>query len=254
MASCVTALTRKRSSATRLWAGLLASLTVILALACSSGGPTDPVPTVEPLSPPEVIARSSDALSGLASFRFALSHDRGNTVLSNGIQVQRVTGTAIAPDRYTLDADTLVAGFFVNTQVIVIDQDSYMTHPITHRWQLLGADVSPFGAFDPTLLVANILEQVGDPVHAPVQDLAAPGNSGVYVIDGDLPAAALSSLTGGVDESAPPLSVRITVDGVTFLPVEARITGRATVGESGDLVRTVRLFEFDANITIEPPI
>lgn len=246
----MTAPTRRHPAASRLRAGLLASLTIAFAIACSSGVQSGPVPTLEPLSAEEVIARSSDALSGLNSFRFALSHDRGNTVLTNGIEVQRVNGTVLAPDSYTLDADTLVAGFFVNTDVIVIDQDSYMTHPITHRWELLGPDISPFGSFNPTVLVASILEQVD----TPVQDLADSGKDGVYVINGTLPAAALSSLTGGVDESAPPLAVRITVDGATFLPIEARITGRATEAESGDLVRTVRLFEFDADITVEPPI
>lgn len=230
--------------------GLLASFAIVFALACSSRDQSEPVPALEPLSASEVLVRSSDALSGLTSFRFALSHDRGNTVLTNGIEVQRVTGTAVAPDSYSLDADTLVAGFFVNTQVIVIDQDSYMTHPITHRWQLLESDVSPFGTFNPTLLVASILEQVDGPAHAPPSS----GKDGVYVIDGSLPAAALKSLTGGVDESAPPLTVQVTVDGATFLPVEARITGRATEAESDDLVRTVRLFEFDGNITVEPPV
>ncbi|MCH7907288.1 MAG: LppX_LprAFG lipoprotein [Chloroflexi bacterium] len=248
----MTALIRRRSAPTRFRYGLVPSLVILAALtfACSSDDQTEPVPTLEPLSPAEVIARSSDALSGLTSFRFALSHDRGNTVLTNGIQVQRVTGTAVAPGSYTLNADTLVSGFFINTEVVVIDQDSYMTHPITHRWELLGPDASPFGTFDPTLLVANILDQVDAPAHAP----PGSGKDGVYVIDGNLPPAALSSLTGGVDESAPPLAVRVTVDGATFLPVEARITGRATETESADLVRTVRLFEFDAGITVEPPI
>lgn len=230
--------------------GLFASLTIVLTLACSSNDRPEPVSTLEPLSPEEVIARSSEALTGVKTFRFVLSHDHGETILTSGIKVQRAIGTAVAPDSYTLDADTLVAGFFVNTRVVVINKDSYMTHPITRRWQLLEPGASPFGNFDPTLLVANILEQVTEPVHAP----PGSGQDGRYLIDGSLPAVALRSLTGGVDESAPPLAVRVTVDGVTFLPVEARITGRATEAESGDLVRTVRLFEFDADISIEPPI
>jgi hypothetical protein len=69
-----------------------------------------------------------------------------------------------------------------------------------------------------------------------------------------LPPIALKSLTGGVDETAPWLDVRVTIDGSSMYPVEARIIGRATSAESGDLVRTVRLFEFNSDIAIEPPI
>ena len=74
------------------------------------------------------------------------------------------------------------------------------------------------------------------------------------MVDGLLPAIALKSLTGGVDETAPQLEVRVTIDGTSLYPVEARITGRATTTESGELVRTVRLFEFNSDIAIEPPI
>jgi len=243
----VTVLTRRN---TPFWVGLIAAVGVVLTAACSSGGPPEPVVDLEALSPAEIISRSSDALSGITTFRFALSHDHGNTILSNGIEVPRASGTAMVPDSYTLDADTLVAGFFVNTRVTVIDQVSYMTHPITQRWQLLEPGTSPFASFNPVSLVASILEQIENPQIAP--DEAS--RTGSYVLDGSLPAIALKSLTGGVDETAPLLAVRVTIDGSSFYPVEARITGRATTAESGDLVRTVRLFEFNSDIAIEPPI
>ena len=243
----MTALTRRNFT---LWPALIASVAIVLTVACSSGGSAEPLVDLEPLSPTEIISRSSDALSGISTFRFALSHDHGNTILTNGIEVPRASGTAMVPDSYTLDADTLVAGFFVNTQVTVIDQDSYMTHPITRRWQLVEPGTSPFGTFNPVSLVASILEQIENPQIAPTEASKA----GSYVVDGSLPAIALKSLTGGVDETAPLLEVRVTIDGSSMYPVEARITGRATTAESGDLVRTVRLFEFNSDIAIEPPI
>ena len=232
------------------WKGLVAALTITLIFGCSSDDPSDPSITLDPLSPPEIISRSSDALAGITTFRFALSHDGGNTILTNGIEVQQASGMAVAPDSYTLDADTLVAGFFVHSKVVVIDQDSYMTHPVTHRWQLLEPEVSPFRTFDPVSLVASILGQVRDLTPPPPNS----AQRDVYVIGGKLPAAALVALTGGVDETAPPLDVLVTVDGTSLFPVEARITGRATSAESGDLVRTVRLFEFNSEIAVEPPI
>jgi hypothetical protein len=144
----------------------------------------------------------------------------------------------------------LVSGFFVNTAVTVINQDSYMTHPITGRWQLLEPGTSPFGTFNPVSLVSSILEQLENPQIAP----SGASKVGSYVIDGHLPAIALKSLTSDVDETAPRLNVRMTIDGSSLYPVEARITGRVTTAESGDLVRTVRLFEFNADISIDPPI
>ena len=243
----MTALTRRYSP---LWVGLITAIGVVLTVACSSGGSSESVVVLEQISPAEIISHSSDALSDTTTFRFALSHDHGNTILTNGIEVSKASGTAMAPNSYTLDADTLVAGFFVNTRVTVIDQDSYMTHPITQRWELLEPGTSPFGTFNPASLVASILEQIEKPQIAPLEASKA----GSYVVDGLLPAIALKSLTGGVDETAPQLEVRVTIDGTSLYPVEARITGRATTTESGELVRTVRLFEFNSDIAIEPPI
>jgi hypothetical protein len=245
--SCVTALTRKRLVKIPLWTALLFPMAFLFFVACSSSDPPDSTVSLESLSGTEIVSRASDALAGVTTFRFALSHDEGDTILANGIVVQKVTGTAVTPDSYTLDADTLVAGFFVNTQVIVIDQDTYMTNPITRVWQQLEPGTSPFGSFNPALLVAGVLSQIENPVPG------SPTNEGEYVVTGTLPAIALKSLTGGVNESAPDLDVRVTVDGDSFAPVEARITGRATSSEPGDLVRTVRLFEFNTAITIEPP-
>ena len=244
---CVTALTRRH---TLLRTGLITAVGIVLTLACSSGESLDPVFETDQISPSEIISGSSNALTGIKTFRFGLAHDKGNTILSNGIEVPNVSGAVMVPDSYTLDADTLVSGFFVNTQVTVIDQDSYMTHPITRSWQLLEPGTSPFGAFNPVSLVASILEHIEDPQIAP----AEASKVGSYVIDGHLPTIALRSLTSGVDETAPQLDVRVTIDSSSLYPVEARITGRATTAESGDLVRTVRLFEFNADISIEPPI
>lgn len=221
-----------------------------IAISCSSDGTEDLAATLEPLSPEEVVSRSSEALSGISTFRFALSHAQGNTVLTNGIEVQKATGTAATPGSYTLDADTLVSGFFVNSQVVVIGNDSYMTHPITHDWQLLEPDASPFKTFDPVSLVGNILGQISEIVPTPEDSVP----DGAYAVDGDLPAEALTTLTGGVDETAPALEVRVIVDGTTMFPVEARIVGRATTDEHDNLVRTVRLFAFNSDITIEPPL
>ena len=247
MVSCVTVLTRRH---TPLWTGLITAFSIVMTLACSSGNSLEPVVDIEPISPAEIISRSSNALSGITTFRFGLAHDNGNTILSNGIEVPKASGTVMVPDSYTLDADMLVSGFFVNTRVTVIDQDSYMTHPITRRWQLLEPGTSPFGAFNPVSLIASILEQIENPQIAPPEASKA----GSYVVDGNLPAIALKSLTSSVDDTAPRLDVRVTIDGSSLYPVEARITGRATTAESGDLVRTVRLFEFNADISIEPPI
>ena len=223
---------------------------MVLTLACSSGQSLDPVSDIDRIAPAEIISRSSNVLSGIKTFRFGLAHDNGNTILSNGIEVPNASGSVMVPDSYTLDADTLVSGLFLNTRVTVVNQDSYMTHPITRKWQLLEPGTSPFGTFNPVSLVASILEQIEEPQIAP----AEASKVGSYVIDGHLPTTALKSLTSDVDETAPRLDVRVTIDSSSLYPVEARITGRATTTESRDLVRTVRLFEFNADISIEPPI
>ena len=248
--SCVTALTPDFPALRWRWIGLTLSMVALLAVACSSDGSDELLTALEPLTPEQVVSRSSEAMSGMSTFRFSLSHDQGNTVLTNGIEVQKASGTATIPDSYTLDADTLVSGFFVNSQGVVIGDDSYMTHPITRGWQLLEPEASPFRTFDPVSLVGSILGQVVEITSTPASEIAG----GTYAIDGKLPAIALTTLTGGVDETAPPLAVRVTIDGTSLFPVEARIVGRATAEEPDDLVRTVRLFAFNSDITIAPPL
>ena len=251
MASCVIVLTPDHVAATRwLSLGLVGGLLAFMLTACASSQVEVSGPSQDTLSPSQVVSLSSDALSDISTFRFSLSHNGGSTVLTNGIQVLDVSGTAATPNSYRITADTLVSGFFVNSQIVVIGNDSYMTHPITQDWQQLTTGANPFSAFDPVKMVRNILNQVSNTVLTSSNLIPAH----TYGVDGQLPAQALATLTGGVDETAPPLKVRLIVDRTSMAPIEARVTGRTTVTESDNLVRTVRLSEFNSDVVIEPPL
>ncbi len=245
-------LTERASAARRRrFVALAAALLFALSVGACSGGSgerEDQAPTPEPLTAAVVLERAVSAVAGAPSFRFELTHRRGATVLSNGIQVDKATGAAVVPDRYSLDADTRIGRAYFRTQVVVLGEVTYMRNPLADRWDKLTAEESPFGFFNPPALVAGIIGQVMEPALGTVPDSI----EGEYVIDGRLPAAALKPLTGAVDEAAV-LAVRIRVAADDFLPSSAEITGRATADESDDIVRVIRLWDFGARIELEPP-
>ncbi|MFW6195305.1 MAG: hypothetical protein ACOC5M_02165 [Chloroflexota bacterium] len=212
---------------------------------------TDPPPTSTPTPPSrsltgeEVLDRSRDAVAGAEGFRFELTHRDGVTALADGISVERAEGAAVKPGSYRLEADTRVGSDYLETRVVVIGEDTWVWNSLNSTWSSLGPDDTAFGFFNPPELLARIMGDMSSP------QLTAPGGE-VYSLAATLPASALEPLTGTAQEDMT-VSVEVQVNADSFYPEAVEITGPVTPSEADDIVRLIHFWDFEEELTIEPP-
>jgi len=243
----VQSVTRPRPARRITWAAALAVLPIALAAACS--GAAEPSPTLAPaVTAAEVVARARDSTAALHSFRFLLSHESGHTALPGGIALTSAEGAAVAPGNLSFTAKATIGRAFVKIDAVLTGGNTYMTNPVTGTWSELPAEDSPFGTFDPPLLIATILGQVEHP------SFAEPPSPGVdYAISARISAAAFASLVGQINPEYT-VDVVLRVDPAGFHLKRVEATGRVADAEPEDVRRIIELSDFDASITIEPPV
>ena len=208
-----------------------------------------PTPTPHALTADGVLDRTRLAIAALESFHFRLTHSSGMTVLPGGFAVRDAEGTIDNPDRLALTSDTVFGGVFIKIDVVVLPNVTYMTNPLTGNWNEITPEESPFAVFDPSGLIADILEQVESNQFAgesPVVD-------GLYRLSGTIPGGALRGLVGDV-ESGRTLKYQMSIDPTAFHMLEVRLIGALNPSEDAGVDRTIELSQFDVPVNIESPI
>ena len=238
---------RPRATHALTWAAALLLLPVALAAACSAPPEPSPVPTPA-ITAADVVERTRQATAQLNSFRFSLYHESGHTALPGGIALKSAEGAAVAPDSLSFTAKTTIGRAFVKIEAVLTGGETYMTNPITGKWNRIPPADSPFGAFDPPGLVATILGRVEHPSFA-----ETPAPDAGYTISATVSAAAFASLVGHVNPEFT-VDVTLTIDPASFHLERVDATGRVADDEPEDVRRIIELSDFDAAIVIEPPL
>ncbi len=186
-------------------------------------------------------------MAALDSFSFQLTHDSGHTTLSGALELSRAGGL-VATNGLDLEAEANIGRAFVRVEAIVIDEQTWMTNPLTGVWSEIASEDSPFSFLDPVKLVADILgdtQQATYPVDAT--------NNGDIQISGTIPAASLAALVGTVDPTAIP-SVVLILDAESKLLNKIVISGVVQTEDEPGTIRVITLAEFDKQVSLEPPI
>lgn len=207
--------------------------------------PTPPPPTPTPVNPQAVLQRSGAVMEGLDSFQFHLSHKSGGIPLLPGLLIQEAKGRVIRPDKISVEFSGTLGGFAVKSNLIALGGDTYLTNPLTGRWESTPTGVSPLGFFNPSRGIAAMMIQF----HGPS---LVPSSGGTLRLSGKLPAEALAPLVGATVKDGA-ISVELAVDARDFYLLEAILEGRVVPGEPETTVRVITLSEFNAAFTIEPP-
>lgn len=207
-----------------------------------------PTPTPVPIDPAELLREAGEAVSGLSSFHFRLEHDKGSTEITTGLFVEDAEGDVVNPDRISVEfSGTFGTGFAIRARLITVTDTSYMTNPLSGKWEAVPVGVSPLGFFSPSRGIAAMTAQVNEPR---LLDEAAA--KGAYRIAGLLPTSALSSLLGKTLPDAS-VAVELSIDAETLFLTKARIVGKVTSSDEDDLVRIITLSAFNEPVLIEAP-
>ena len=229
--------------------------TLLAAHACGGSDPeetpaTVPTSTPSPSPTPTIDARavllqSGEAMEALVSFEFQLTHKSGGTTLIPGLVIKEAEGFVIKPDKISAEFSGAFGGFAIKAGLITLGEDSYMTNPLTGRWETVPREVSPLGFFDPSKGIAAMMSRV-------TEATVEPGEGDVYTVVGSLPAEAMAPLLGSTVKGST-ISVELTIDATDLYLLEARVSGRVTAAEPDGTIRVIRLTRFNEEFTIEAP-
>ena len=222
-------------------------MVVVSVTAC--GGASTPVatatPTPVPPDPAELLRISGGATSDLDSFHFRLDHRGGGTPIAPNLTITEADGDVVSPDKIAIDFAGTLGAFAVRSSLVTIGEDSFMTNPLTGKWEAVPRNVSPLGFFDPRVGIGSMLTRVQAPV------LLSTGKD-EHRVGGDLPVDALRPLLGPQTEGTT-VRVELTIDAVTNYLTKAVLDGRATASEPDGVVRIITLSRFNESLIIEPP-
>ena len=232
---------------------ILPAVTALIAVAtaCSSSPAAEPAPTPAPTPTPvnveALIKQSGEVMAGLKTFRFFLSHPSGGTPLDllPGLAIQEADGAVINPDGLEARFAGALGALYVESNLISLADKSYLTNPLTGRWELIPQEISPLAFFNPRDGIASMMSQV--------REVTLTSDSAVeYRVAGVISAEALAPLLGKT-LSGVSVSVELTIDRESHHLREARFEGRVTSGEPDGTIRIITLSGFDEPLSIEPP-
>ena len=236
---------------------MLPAVTALIAVAtaCGSSPAVEPTPTTAPAPTPTptpvnveaLIRRSGEAMAGLKTFRFFLSHPSGGTPLDllPGLAIQEAEGAVINPDGLEARFSGALGALYVESNLITVADNSYLTNPLTGKWEAIPQEISPLAFFNPRDGIASMMSQVREVT-------LTSDNADEYRVAGRIPAEALAPLLGKT-LSGVSVSVELIIDRRSHHLREARFEGRVTSGEPDGTIRVITLSGFDEPLSIEPP-
>ena len=220
---------------------LLPLLFLIFCLACGSNIETN-------LSSKEIIDSASQKVSSWNSFRFSLDHDKGVTSLSSGLyKLKSVRGEVVLPRRVKLETNAITFGQLVKLDVVLIDEKSYWTNPINQKWSEIPGGESPFGTFDVSEVILDILENIENPTK--YGDVSGE----IQKITGKVEAKVFEPLVGTAEEGKI-ADVIISINLRSMNVVSATITGKVNPLDENEVIRIIEIWDVDSEINVDPPL
>jgi hypothetical protein len=225
-----------------------AACAALLVLAACAGEKAVPARGDSP-SAEGLLAKSAQAMAQVRSFRFSLVNENGETPLPDGLSLKSAKGGMVQPDMLHAQVTARLAGFPVEFKVISAAGRTYVSHPLTGRWQTYDYALSPVAFFDPAKGVVEILRSVREP-----SIILGPRTGGVATsrVSGRLPAEAVKFVTGSAIEGAQ-LEAELLIGTQDGLLREALLRGRIAEGEPEGMSRVLGFSAFNEAIVIEPP-
>ena len=227
---------------------LLGVLVLVMVCSCSSGddGETTAATTVPPTAE-AVLERSASAMADVRFVAFELQRTGAEVALDPGGQLvfDSAEGRYAAPSSSEARIEVTAAGFHTRVAAVVIDGETWITNPLTGRWEDAPASLSfdPAVLFDPTTGWPALLR---DGLESP--QLVDDGQGDRQHVRGTLPGPQVSTLTGGLADRS--TEVDLWIDAGTGQVDECRFEAPTDDGTSA---WTLELKDYGEQTTIERP-
>ena len=231
--------------ARRTAAGVAAALALLAAAACGGdGGETAELAAIDAQA---LLGRAADRMEQFESFRFALTHERGATVIARGLQMESARGEVVGSEDIRAEVRARAGPLAVDVELRIVGGEGWITNPLTGRWER--EDLTLASIFDPAGGVTALMRAASD---ARVAARESIGGVEHYRVEATVESADLALLVPGA-EAGRKLAAEalVTVEGAIVSRVEIR--GAASALEDDEIVRRLEISDIDGDFSIEAP-
>ncbi len=195
----------------------------------------------------DVLKRGAERMDRVKSFHFDLTHENGTSQIVRNLQMVSATGDVVPPDRLRLDAKAKAGPLNIAVGIIAIPGASYITNPLTGRWEQEQISVSQF--FDPATGVTALMRAATNPRVTGTEKVEG---RNVYRIEASVDSGDLALFASGAAPGrAMTARAWVGVDDPVLVRVE--IEGAVSDGEPANLVRRLTLSKWDEPVQISAP-
>ena len=205
--------------------------------------------TPAPLKAPEIIAKSSEKMEAINSFHFVLDQVGGGTPIAMGLEMSKAVGDVVRPDRLKTTISGKMRGMFLEVQIITVGEEIYMTNPLTGKWELLPAQFNILGVFDPNNGIAAIMKGIAALTKLSDEDM---GGVVCYHLSGSIASTDLRQIIVSSVEGVT-IHVEVWIGKEDFLVRNIKLEGKITEAEVEGIIRTLKLSNFNEEVSIEVP-
>ena len=223
---------------------VLAGVAAMLALAaCGGGGPDVDTSNVDVDA---LLIAAADRMDEVNSFSFELEHENGTATIVRGLEMERAEGDVAGADRMRLLVAAKVGPLNAEIEMIVLPDESWITNPLTGRWEREDIDVASF--FDPGEGVTALMRAIEG---GEVTGAETINGFDAYRVEADAPSESLTLFGDARAGKTIRLKAWIGVDDPVLHRLEA--VGGIVAGEPDDLVRRLTFIDFGETFEIEAP-
>lgn len=223
---------------------MIVVLGLFLVVSCTAGRSQDlDLDQIDATALLEDAAKRTDLVR---SFHFFLEHEGGDTQIVRGLNMTRAEGDVVGKDKFYVEVEASIGPLNLRVQIVVIDDDAWITNPLTGRWE--SEDISISEVFDPATGVTAIMRAAKG---ARVTGTEYVNNTLTYQVDATVDSGDVKLF--GEAPSGQTLVARAWIGVDDPLVHRIEVVGDLNTRESEDLMRTLTLSRFDADLEISPP-
>ena len=239
---------------TAAFAGIGLTLPALLVMAsCGASSPGTLTPTLKPTptpSPFQVMARSSAKMVNLTSASFSLTDEGATSARFFGLKFQSMNGQVGIPDSFKVSVEATSLLGFININIVAVGQTVFMSDIIDeNKWNPIPIEALPFNFANLGRTLSDIIPSIENPTFNGIERV---GGEASWRIRGTVPSESLGTLLLGVDPGHQ-VDLEVWIGQEQELLRKIRIEGQIYSGDGSDVVRVLKISDFDKPVDIVLP-
>lgn len=178
-----------------------------------------------------------------------MEHSTGGTPIGSGIQMTKLDGDIVSPDKLQVTIDGTFSGMAVQVQLIAIGEKTMMTNPLGGGWEEVTDTFKVLTVFDPGNGIAAIIK---DLTNAAMLEDEKIGDVPCYHLKGDILSEKLAPLTGTTAQGVA-IGTEVWIDKDRLLVQQVKLAGKITDTEADGIVRTLTFTNYNKDVDISFP-